>query len=83
MTLRSSRMASMLLSALQRAGLSTAPGEECPDAAELDPAELATDLMLSEEEPCPRRPLAATRQARRRDWALACYRNSWTPPERR
>jgi hypothetical protein len=82
MTLRSSRMASMLLSALQRAGLSTAPGEECPDIPELDPAELATEFLLSEGEPCPRR-LAAARQARRRDWALACYRNSWAPPERR
>jgi hypothetical protein len=82
MTLRSSRMASMLLSALQRAGLSVAPGENCPDAAEIDPAELPAALLLPEEEPCPRRPLAATRHVRRRDWALACYRNSWTPPDR-
>jgi hypothetical protein len=63
--------------------LSVAPSEECPDAPQLDPAELPAELFLSEEEPCPRRPLAATRHARRRDWALACYRNSWTPSDRR
>ena len=82
MTLRSSRMASMLLSALQRAGLSVAPGDDCPDAAALDAAELPDSLLICEEEPSPRRPLAAGRHARRRDWALACYRNSWMPPER-
>jgi len=83
MTLRSSRMASMLLSALKRAGLSVAPGEDCPDAPALDPAELPEALLICEEEPCPRRPLAAGRQVRRRDWALACYRNSWMAPDRR
>lgn len=82
MALRSSRMASMLLSALQRAGLSVAPGEDRPETPALDPAELPAELIGPEEEPCPRRPLAAGRHVRRRDWALACYRNSWTPPER-
>jgi hypothetical protein len=81
MALRNSRMASMLLSALQRAGLSVAPGEDCPDTPALDAAELPAELLAPEEEPCPRRPLAAGRHVRRRDWALACYRNSWTPPE--
>ena len=80
MSLRSSRMASMLLSALRRAGLSVAPGEDTPDVAEIDPADLPTAEFLAEGEPCPRRPLAATRHVRRRDWATACYRNSWAPP---
>lgn len=80
MTLRSSRMASMLLSALRRAGLSVAPGEENPELAELLPEEMPTEELVAEES-FPRRPLAAGRHVRRRDWALACYRNSWTPPE--
>ena len=57
MTLRSSRMASMLLSALRRAGLSTAPTEDNPDVPELDLSELPTEPFLSNGAPCPRRPL--------------------------
>ena len=82
MTLRSSRMAAMLLSALERAGLSVTPGDNAPDAPELVVEELPAELLGEEEGPCPRRPLAAGRHVRRRDWALACYRNSWMPPEK-
>jgi len=82
MTLRSSRMAALLLSALERAGLCVASTDEAPDASKIEASELPTELLGSEEAPCPRRPLAAIRHVRRRDWTLACYRNGWTPPEK-
>ena len=82
MTLRSSRMAAMLLSALERAGLSVASSEEPPETSHSIAEELPAELLAEEEGPFPRRPLGAGRHVRRRDWALACYRNSWMPPEK-
>ena len=82
MTLRSSRMAALFLSALERAGLSVASAEESPETPQpAATSELAAELAAGDEAPFPRRALVAGRHARRRDWALACYRNSWIPPE--
>jgi hypothetical protein len=66
-----------LLVAFRRAGLRLVPSDAVaePDSAQLVPQ--VSNLM--QRDSYPRRPLAATRRTRRRDWALFCHRNSWIP----